>query len=69
MADIDYEKKAAAVDPNGAQDVESGAVSGEVQVDKNGYKLFPQPVQGDKLDPLNWSTWQKNGILGIVMAL
>ena len=69
MPEIDQEKKAV-IEPVGAQqDVESGAVSGEVQVDKNGFKLFPQPVQEDKLDPLNWSTWRKHGILAIVMAL
>ncbi len=69
MAEIDHEKKTAAIEPVRAQDIESGNVSGEVQVDKNGFKLFPQPVQGDKLDPLNWTSLQKHGILGIVMAL
>ncbi|KAK7976819.1 protein phosphatase [Apiospora arundinis] len=35
----------------------------------DGFKLFPQPVPGDKLDPLNWSFAQKHVILAIVMAL
>ena len=69
MADMDYEKKASAIEPVKPSDIESGNVSSEVQVDKNGFKLFPQPVPGDKMDPLNWSTWQKHGILAIVMSL
>lgn len=32
------------------------------------HTLFPQPVD-DPLDPLNWSFFQKHGILAIVMAL
>ncbi|KAJ5783890.1 uncharacterized protein N7518_009567 [Penicillium psychrosexuale] len=35
-------------------------------VDKNGIRLHPQPTS-DPLDPLNWSSLQKNGILSIVM--
>ncbi|KAE8350690.1 major facilitator superfamily domain-containing protein [Aspergillus coremiiformis] len=35
-------------------------------VDRDGAKLHPQPTS-DPLDPLNWSTVQKNSILGIVM--
>ncbi|KAI6532658.1 hypothetical protein MCOR10_002812 [Pyricularia oryzae] len=40
-----------------------------VQVTENGLKLFPQPVAGDALDPLNWSSAQKHIILAIIMAL
>lgn len=35
-------------------------------VDKNGIRLHPQPTF-DPLDPLNWSSLQKHGILSIVM--
>ncbi|KAJ5219446.1 Major facilitator superfamily domain general substrate transporter [Penicillium cinerascens] len=35
-------------------------------VDKNGIRLHPQPTS-DPLDPLNWSSLQKHGILSIVM--
>ncbi|KAF3021230.1 hypothetical protein E8E15_005013 [Penicillium rubens] len=35
-------------------------------VNKNGIRLHPQPT-ADSLDPLNWSSFQKHGILSIVM--
>jgi hypothetical protein len=35
-------------------------------VNKNGIRLHPQPT-ADSLDPLNWSSLQKHGILSIVM--
>jgi hypothetical protein len=35
-------------------------------VDKHGIRLHPQPTS-DPLDPLNWSSLQKHGILSIVM--
>lgn len=35
---------------------------------KDGIRLHPQPTS-DPLDPLNWSSWKKNSILAIVMAL
>ncbi|KAF1991444.1 MFS transporter [Aulographum hederae CBS 113979] len=35
---------------------------------KDGFKLHPQPTS-DPLDPLNWSSGRKHGILAIVMAL
>lgn len=35
----------------------------------DGSDLQPQPVPGDPLDPLNWSSVQKHVILAIVMAL
>jgi hypothetical protein len=37
-------------------------------ITKDGIALHPQPTS-DPLDPLNWSTWRKNSILAIVMAL
>lgn len=40
-----------------------------ILLDPHGFKLFPQPVQGDSLDPLNWTWLQKHVILSIVMAL
>ncbi|KAM3424476.1 hypothetical protein BST61_g6480 [Cercospora zeina] len=66
MFDDQSEKKGSVVE---SRDTEAGLVSAEVLVDKNGFKLFPIPVQGDALDPLNWPTFQKHTILGIVMAL
>jgi hypothetical protein len=48
---------------------EAGSITAEVLLDKNGFRLFPIPVQGDALDPLNWSWIQKHVILSIVMAL
>jgi hypothetical protein len=48
---------------------EPGSITAEVLLDKNGFPLFPIPVQGDALDPLNWSWMQKHVILSIVMAL
>ncbi|UNI21326.1 hypothetical protein JDV02_007325 [Purpureocillium takamizusanense] len=41
----------------------------EVVLGKDGFELFPQPVAGDPLDPLNWSWAQKHCILAIIMAL
>lgn len=40
-----------------------------VVLGSDGFKLFPQPIVGDTLDPLNWTTAQKNMVLAIVMAL
>lgn len=37
-------------------------------VTKDGFRLHPQPTS-DPLDPLNWSSFQKHTILGIVMYL
>jgi hypothetical protein len=39
-----------------------------VALAKDGLKMHPQPTS-DPLDPLNWSSLKKHGILGIVMAL
>lgn len=41
----------------------------EIVLSKDGFKLFPQPVLGDDLDPLNWSFFQKHVILSIIMAM
>lgn len=41
----------------------------ELVLGEDGFKLFPQPVPSDELDPLNWSTTQKHTILAIVMSL
>lgn len=46
-----------------------GQISDEFVLTKDGLKLFPQPVVGDDLDPLNWPSVQKYTILAIVMAL
>ena len=41
-------------------------LAGAEAVHKNGIRLHPQPTS-DPLDPLNWSSFQKHGILSIVM--
>jgi hypothetical protein len=41
----------------------------EIFLSEDGFKLFPQPVSGDALDPLNWPFIQKHAILAIVMSL
>src|SRR5690348_3371594 len=46
-----------------------GQVTEEFVLSRDGLKLFPQPVLGDDLDPLNWSSVQKHTILAIVMSL
>lgn len=48
---------------------QTGQSTNEIFLGKDGFKLFPQPVQGDALDPLNWSFVQKHTILVIIMAL
>lgn len=52
--------------PNGHDHLATDEV---VFVGEDGFKLFPQPIREDKLDPLNWSFAQKHVILAIVMAL
>ncbi|KAK8085725.1 hypothetical protein PG997_006996 [Apiospora hydei] len=72
MADMDKEKdrdvEGIAQDPvpSGNDQLTTDEV---VFVGEDGFKLFPQPVRGDQLDPLNWSFAQKHVILSIVMAL
>lgn len=41
----------------------------EIVTSKDGFNLFPQPVLGDNLDPLNWSFVQKHIILAIIMSM
>lgn len=41
----------------------------ELVLSKDGFPLFPQPVLGDDLDPLNWSSTQKHTILAMVMSM
>ncbi|EME46480.1 hypothetical protein DOTSEDRAFT_78755 [Dothistroma septosporum NZE10] len=69
MADLEKEKKPVDFGADRSLDVESGQVTTGVLYDKNGFELFPQPIEGDSLDPLNFSSLQKHGILAIVMAL
>lgn len=47
----------------------TGQLTREVALGKDGFELFPQPIAGDSLDPLNWSFAQKHIILAIVMSL
>lgn len=46
-----------------------GVATDEVVLSKDGFKLFPQPVVGDPLDPLNWTFARKHTILAVVMSL
>lgn len=46
-----------------------GQITNEIVIGADGFKLFPQPVLNDELDPLNWSFTRKHIILSIVMAL
>lgn len=41
----------------------------EIFLSEDGFKLFPQPVSGDTLDPLSWSFIQKHAILAAIMSL
>lgn len=66
----DKASESAHASPEGLKTTDHGTEPApEILVSKDGLKLFPQPVQGDSLDPLNWSTLQKHSILAIVMAL
>jgi hypothetical protein len=66
----DAEKQDKAFPPTGSEPKPLvGQVTEEVVLSKDGLKLFPQPVLGDDLDPLNWSSAQKHTILAIVMSL
>ncbi|KFZ17727.1 hypothetical protein V501_01595 [Pseudogymnoascus sp. VKM F-4519 (FW-2642)] len=68
---MENEKQLAlAIDSGGS--VADGSIShaaNEIVLSKEGFKLFPQPVLGDNLDPLNWSFVQKHTILAIVMSI
>lgn len=50
---------------NGGSELET--IAGP-SITKDGIALHPQPTS-DPLDPLNWSSVKKHGILAIVMAL
>jgi hypothetical protein len=67
MADEKKDHKAPPT-PTGST-IEGGHVTEELLLSPNGLPLWPQPVRGDDLDPLNWSKFQKHVILAIVMAL
>ncbi|KAF4880720.1 putative transporter [Colletotrichum siamense] len=67
MADSITEKEKTIPPPSGEHGV--GKATHEVTITKDGFSVHPQPVQDDPLDPLNWSAFQKNSILAIVMAL
>lgn len=71
MEDTENEKQLAlAIDSGGS--VADGSIShaaNEIVLSKEGFKLFPQPVLGDNLDPLNWSFVQKHTILAIIMSM
>lgn len=40
-------------------------VSGDAAVTRDGIQVHPQPTS-DSLDPLNWTSWRKHSILGII---
>jgi hypothetical protein len=71
MEDTDNEKQLSL--PINSEDSVAGVSINDaahgVVLSKDGFKLFPQPVLGDSLDPLNWSFIQKHIILAIVMFL
>ncbi|ROT43783.1 MFS general substrate transporter [Sodiomyces alkalinus F11] len=70
MAELS-DKKVKAVEPTGDDDrqVTLAHTTAEVVLTKDGFAVHPQPVQGDPLDPLSWSSLQKHTILAIVMSL
>lgn len=67
--DKPYEKPASNIPGEVVPNTIEDPSSGEIVLSKDGFKLFPQPVVGDGMDPLNWSFTQKHSILTIVMAL
>lgn len=71
MADSNRKRDAESLDPSDEkifQDPMSGVIS-EIAIGDDGFRVFPQPITSDKLDPLNWSFKQKHTILSIVMSL
>jgi len=68
MTDMEKQKAEISRQPttNGLDDL---ITDEDVFLGNDGFKLFPQPVAGDQLDPLNWSFAKKHIILAIVMAL
>ncbi len=65
MADVEKKPSTLGLDSNDSV----GQATDELVLSKDGLPLFPQPVLGDDLDPLNWSWAQKHTILAIVMSL
>ncbi|EFQ28962.1 major facilitator superfamily transporter [Colletotrichum graminicola] len=68
MADSIKEKETT-VSPPTPHEHGIGKTTQEVTLTKDGFSVHPQPVPGDAMDPLNWSSFQKQTILAIVMAL
>ncbi|KAL0942734.1 major facilitator superfamily transporter [Colletotrichum truncatum] len=68
MADSIMEKEKN-ITPSSSEEHGLGNTTQEVTLTKDGFSVHPQPIQDDPLDPLNWSPFQKNVILAIVMAL
>ncbi|KXH32064.1 major facilitator superfamily transporter [Colletotrichum salicis] len=68
MADLVNEKEKIGT-PTRPEENGIGKTTQEVTLTKDGFSVHPQPVAGDAMDPLNWSAFQKNTILAIVMAL
>lgn len=74
MADIDEKRVVTAptevVDtqekPNVKKEEDIQGESYDFAVEKDGVRMHPQPTS-DPLDPLNWSSFKKHSILGIVM--
>ena len=70
-----YSEKDIATDQGGLEE-KPGATEGTQVIlaeklpvlEHDGFKLHPQPTS-DPLDPLNWSSLRKHGILAIVMSL
>lgn len=65
-----HEKPAVVTDSVGSNaDASPSHETTEFVLSKDGFKLFPQPILGDHLDPLNWSFVQKHIILAIIMSM
>ncbi|EXV01499.1 MFS transporter [Metarhizium robertsii] len=65
-----HEKPAVVTDSVGSNaDASPSHETTEFVLSKDGFKLFPQPILGDHLDPLNWSFAQKHIILAIIMSI
>ncbi|KID98765.1 Major facilitator superfamily domain, general substrate transporter, partial [Metarhizium majus ARSEF 297] len=65
-----HEKPAVVTDSAGSNaDASPSHETTEFVLSKDGFKLFPQPILGDHLDPLNWSFAQKHTILAIIMSI
>ena len=65
-SDIEASPTTAAPGPYSEKAATEHGASEAAIVMRDGVKVHPQPT-ADPLDPLNWSAWRKNTILGIVM--